>query len=132
MYLLDSFLLPSQLEQFLGLEFSKTSLLYNHYIYCFQMLDKTNMILQVPHNSRHYCDCELVNFLYSYIQAVAHPNNLSMEGIQRSFTNYITTMGDGWLMKCQKCIVDLIKWNCQPRGRGVKKFVNNPYPYTYK
>ena len=81
-HLLDSFLLPSQLEQFLGLEFSKTSLLYNHYIYCFQMLDKTNMILQVPHNSRHYCDCELVIFFSHDIQAVSHPNNLSMEEIQ--------------------------------------------------
>ena len=40
------------------------------------------MILQVPHNSRHYCDCELVNFWHFDIQAVSHPNNLSMEEIQ--------------------------------------------------
>ena len=46
------------------------------------MLNKTNMILQVPHNSRHYCDCVLVNFWHFDIQAVSHPNNLSMEEIQ--------------------------------------------------
>ena len=51
------------------------------------MLDKTNMILQVPHNSRHYCDCELVYFFPHDIQAVSHPNNLSMEEIQGMAVN---------------------------------------------
>ena len=75
-HLSSSFHLPSQQEQFLDPEFSRISPLYNRCKYYFQMLNRTNVVLQCLQNNQGCYDCGLVHH-FLHILVLYHLDILS-------------------------------------------------------